>query len=168
MTIRKTVRILLFGPDRTLLLMKVHDNNVTDPANSLSTPFWVTIGGRIEDGEDLLTAAKREALEETGLDNIRFGDMIWHGQQVLHDRGEPKIYDETFITAYCHDQRIAPQNLTPDEKTAILAYRWWPVSEIEQSTERILPAVLTKLIGPVANGILPQTVIEIDLGPLKR
>jgi 8-oxo-dGTP pyrophosphatase MutT (NUDIX family) len=168
MKTRKTVRILLFGPDRTLLLMKVHDNNVTDPANSLSAPFWVTIGGRIEDGEDLLTAAKREALEETGLDNITFGDPIWHGQQVLHDRGEPKVYDETFITAYCHDRRIAPQNLSPDEKNAILAYRWWPIPEIEQSTERILPAMLTELIGPVANGILPQTVIEIDLGPLKR
>ena len=166
MTIRKTVRILLFGPDRTLLLMKVHDNNVTDPENNGASPFWVTIGGKIEDGEDLLTAAKREALEETGLHNIQFGDVIWHGRQVLHDRGEPKLYDESFITAYCHDQRIAPKELSLDEQNAILDYRWWPVSEIQQSTERILPPILSALIRPVADGIVPQSVIEIDLGPV--
>lgn len=54
--------LVLFGPERDLLLIE----RAGDMRTHAGQPAFP--GGRVDDGEDALTAAVREAVEETGLD----------------------------------------------------------------------------------------------------
>ena len=63
MKIRDTARVILVNSDKKILLLKyTYPNEV----------FWLTSGGKIEENETLLEAAKRELYEETGILNAEF------------------------------------------------------------------------------------------------
>ena len=49
--------------------------------------IWMPPGGAIEAGEDAKAAAKREMLEETGLE-VEIGNMLWHVEEVSPARGQ--------------------------------------------------------------------------------
>lgn len=43
--------------------------------------LWAVPGGKIEPGEEMKVAARRETAEETGLD-VEIGDVIWVGEVI--------------------------------------------------------------------------------------
>ena len=59
---KRVVVLLIEGPDGRLLFGKRKKDAKPFPN------MWNSIGGKIEEGESLIEAAKREALEECGLD----------------------------------------------------------------------------------------------------
>ena len=74
---RKTARVLLLDGEDRLLLIRMHDPNVGDASGKvLPRAYWVTIGGEMEPGEDIATAARRELMEETGLADARVGPAV--------------------------------------------------------------------------------------------
>ncbi|HYM82438.1 MAG TPA: NUDIX domain-containing protein [Candidatus Limnocylindria bacterium] len=150
---RETVRVLLFNSQNQLLLMKISDPKVADPTKPwLRSPFWVTLGGKIEQGEDLMTAAGREIAEETGLHDVVIGPVVWFGEQVSHSTGEATLLKETFVIARTGDMRLTDEQWTIEERKAIVEMRWWPIDELELTSETILPSVLVKLIRRVSRG----------------
>ena len=108
---RLTVRLLLLdGADR-LLLMKCDDPTVADPAAAGPAVFWATLGGEIEPGESVMSAARREGREETGQD-LRFGPAVWYGEQVLLMKGRPTLFKETFVVAFPVEDAISDSGWT--------------------------------------------------------
>ncbi|MGI6751450.1 MAG: NUDIX domain-containing protein [Anaerovoracaceae bacterium] len=49
--------------------------------------IWMVPGGGIEEGENSLEAAKREMVEETGL-QVEISELIWHVEEVSPERGQ--------------------------------------------------------------------------------
>lgn len=143
--------------------MKVDDPTVSDTSKPwLKSPFWVTLGGKIEKGEDVVASARRELLEETGL-NADLGPVVWYGEQILEWKGERTLMRESFIVATTHDSDIADDGRTTEEKNVILETRWWTIDELEKTKEVILPVVLRKLIRSVAFSDYPKQIAVIDL-----
>lgn len=159
MRIRPTVRILLFDPEGRLLLMRGRL-----PSDPDSPPFWFTCGGGLEAGESVEDAARREALEETGLAGIEIGPAVWRSEGVmppLEIGGEPMLFKETFVVARCAGGALSREGWTELEHRFMDDARWWTLAEIAASPETIYPKGLADLLPDVLAGRWPSEPITI-------
>lgn len=66
------VGVVIISDGSILLIQRGHE-----PGKGL----WAVPGGKVTHGESLRAAARREALEETGLD-VEVGEALWVGEQI--------------------------------------------------------------------------------------
>jgi ADP-ribose pyrophosphatase YjhB (NUDIX family) len=159
MRIRRTARLLLFSPAGRLLLVKFKDDSIAE-----SRVWWATVGGEMEPWENFLAAAKREALEETGMTDLQLGPVVWSGEQVLTLRGEPVRFIETFVVGRSTSEEISAAGWTDEERRVIREMRWWTPAEIAASPETIFPGLLRgPLLVDIAEGRYPATTLTVDL-----
>jgi ADP-ribose pyrophosphatase len=80
----KTIFEKLKRPDTVVIFPVLPDGKIllTEQEQPGKEPFMGTPGGRIDDGEEVLTAAKRELLEESGYEAEKF--ILWDAQQPSH------------------------------------------------------------------------------------
>lgn len=98
---RDAVAVFPVLPDGKILL-----NKEEQPGKP---PFIGAPGGRVEDGEDLLDAAKRELLEETGYQAKEF--IFWFGQNVT-----PKVDWNVYIFIAKGLKKVTDLRLDAGEK----------------------------------------------------
>ncbi len=96
-----TVVIFPILPDGKILLVEQEQPG--------KDPFIGTPGGRVDLGEDILEAAKRELLEETGYEAKKF--ILWDAQQPV-SKIEWSVY--TFVAKGL--KKVADMNLDAGEK----------------------------------------------------
>ncbi len=166
MKIRKSARLILLDSESRILLIKIEDDNVrASGAPAKRRPFWVTPGGRIEDGESIQAALVRELQEETGLTEVdaQIGQCLWFGEHELLWGGELIRAHDSFYYAQTHKSAISLDQMTSDERRVYRDHRWWKLDEVKTSKEIFLPKNLPTLLEPIICGELPVEPIEIDL-----
>jgi len=87
-----------------------------DPGKGL----WAVPGGKVEFGEPMRDAARREVAEETGLD-VEVGDVVWVGE-FLED-------DHHIVLIDFHGKVIGGEMSAADDADDV---RWVPLDEADQ------------------------------------
>ena len=126
---------------------------------------WSLPKGHVDSGEDPETAVLRELYEETGIDSIEMGPVIWT-QHVQFTFGG-YFFDsyEKIHVAWCEGGEYQPKHLEALEAAAFLGAKWWDVGDLLESDEPVLPTLLREHITPIVSGDLPSE--PIDISPIK-
>lgn len=134
-----------------------------DPANPAKGTWWEIPGGGIDPGESSAETARRELVEEAGIEDAQIGPVVWT-QHVEFDFGGYHFdQDEVIHVAWTtqHETR-AGQGLEALEALAFKGARWWPWRDVAASTENFLPPELPQLIGQLVEGPLPEPPLDLD------
>ncbi len=160
---RKTARVLLFDPQNRLLLVRMHDPDVGDAEGKvLAEPYWVTIGGEIDPGEDIATAARREVREETGLTDLRLGPPVWTTEHMLCIHGKTRRLQETFLPAWTESTTLARDAWSETERRVLQGFKWWTLAELQATNETIFPTSLVRHLTALLEGDIPASPLAID------
>lgn len=163
---RNSVKIVLINNKKELLLLSTDDKKIKDSNNNYNGRFWQLVGGKIENDETIMEAAKRELFEETGLkecDVEFYHDVIWEGDLQLNICGVLTDINQKFLVARTKNNNITFNFLTDEEKTSIKSFKWFSLDEIKYSSELIYPVVLPEYLFDILNGNFPEKTISIDL-----
>jgi 8-oxo-dGTP pyrophosphatase MutT (NUDIX family) len=148
---RSAVRVVLVDAAGHVLLL-----HVTEPAHPEQGDCWELPGGGIDSGEDVLAAAHRELLEETGL-SVPIMDITpprWFRSVAFLHAGVRRVQIESIALAVVRQLSPAVQAtaFSSDETEIYLGYRWWTVGEIETSDARFFPTCLPRVLPAFLSG----------------
>ncbi|MER8095345.1 NUDIX hydrolase [Streptomyces goshikiensis] len=147
---RKVSRVILLDPEDRILLL--HGFEPGDP----SEDWWFTPGGGLEGAETREEAALRELAEETGIEDVELGPVLWHRYCSFPFDGRRWEQDEWYFLARTRTVRAETVmgGLTELERRSVSGARWWTSEELLAARETVYP---TKLAG------LLRTLL--DVGP---
>lgn len=123
------------------------------------------IGGKIEDGEDYVSAVKREIFEETSItaDKLEIGPIVFKGKMIFNINGEPNDMRQPFVVVRTSTSEVSLENLTEEEKPVLKRLKWFSYDEIKNCDEIIYPVVLPDYLKDIIDNKYPREVLEIDI-----
>jgi 8-oxo-dGTP diphosphatase len=147
---RPTARVLLFDPDNRILLMKGRL-----PAARERPGVWFTVGGGVEPGETYAEAAKREIIEESGIEDFILGPVVWLREGVML-MPTPTLFKEQYFVARCAGGEPVRKAWTEVEHDLIDDIRWWSLPELMTTADRVFPPGLVGRLPPLLAGRVPK------------
>jgi 8-oxo-dGTP pyrophosphatase MutT (NUDIX family) len=135
---RPVARVLLFDQLGRLLLL--YD---PDPARGA---YWYPPGGGIDPGESPEDAARRELVEEVGLDVVDLGPVVLRRRAEFSHNGQRLDQDEWHFLGRVESPVVGPGRAGDTEAAAVAAHRWWSLSDLRTSTERFFPDGLVDIV----------------------
>jgi 8-oxo-dGTP diphosphatase len=139
---RPSARLLVLdGQGRVLLFRFSH----SDGALAGKT-YWATPGGGLDEGESFADAARRELLEETGIDQIPGPEIAIRNVQFMLPDGDIADADERYFLVRTDSAIDIANNPDPVERAFIAEMRWWSVAELGGSAETIYPENIAEMI----------------------
>jgi 8-oxo-dGTP pyrophosphatase MutT (NUDIX family) len=136
--IRRAARVLVTDTRDRLLLFRFTFGE--------RRPFWATPGGECDDGESFEAAARRELLEETGLDCEPGQAIAARGNDFVTAEGEPVTADERYFRVRVPVCDIVTHGHTELERRIMLEHRWFTPAELADWHEAIFPPEILDLL----------------------
>lgn len=153
--VREGARVLLLDEAGRLLLIRVEDATIVNPAHPHGPSFWITVGGGLEPGETFEEAALREVREETGMTAVVLGPELWAREVEVLVAGEPVLARERYFAVRVDRVEVTFEHLTAEEQTVFREHRWWTPAEVHDGRGEVLvpaelPALLERAIAVLA------------------
>ncbi|HEV2404123.1 MAG TPA: hypothetical protein VGR88_01650, partial [Ktedonobacterales bacterium] len=86
----------------------------------------------------------------------------WTRERSLRIAGEPVLFHERFFLARVGHAAVNLANLLPYEREIYRDHRWWPLDELRDTSENVIPEGLAYLLAPVLDGYTPATPLTIQ------
>jgi len=135
---RSCARVLLFDEDGRLLFL-------FDP-DPVQGGYWYPPGGGIEPGESPEQAARRELIEEVGLDVIELGPVVLRRRARFTWHGKRLDQDEWHLLGRVISPVVGPGRVGDSETKAVAAHRWWSLSDLRDAGEVFYPEGLVAIV----------------------
>ncbi len=147
MIVRPTARLVVLDPEGRVLLFKIEDHTLVDPADPRRPRiFWITPGGGVEDGETFEVAALRELREETGLAPTALGPCVVERDILLHEHGQDILFRTRFFLVHTATTDVSLHGQSEPERADYRDHRWWCLGDIERTKEVVFPDELLMIL----------------------
>ncbi|MBX9797150.1 NUDIX domain-containing protein [Sphingomonas sp.] len=135
---RPAARILLIDPAGRVLMFRftAHDR----------PPFWCPPGGALESGESYPAAARRELLEETGIDADPGEEVARKLVDFTTIEGVAVSADERYFVVRSATDRIDTGGHTALEQRVMRSWRWFTADDLARHDEIFYPDDLAELV----------------------
>jgi 8-oxo-dGTP diphosphatase len=155
--VRHGVRALLLDPDDRILLVRFVNPETGEE-------FWATPGGGLDPGEDLEAGLRRELREETGLDAVEIGPVVWTRRHVFPWAGRTLDQSEqiAIVRTHAFDPRPA---LTTEQLVdeGVHELRWWTLGELEASDANFAPRRIVRFLRQLLEEGAPPAPIDVGV-----
>lgn len=124
-------RVLLISDDGRVLLVGSSNPELSDPT------VWVPPGGGVEPGETTRQAARRELLEEVGLE-VELDDLVG---PIGRCEGPDRTVDYFVLVV---EDTFPPVGDNPDaaELAVWVGFRWWSIDDLAATKDIVWPLEL--------------------------
>jgi 8-oxo-dGTP pyrophosphatase MutT (NUDIX family) len=154
---RLAARIAVLDPEGAIFL-QLHD----DVEIGL---HWVMPGGGLEDGEDELTGALREVIEETGWTDIQTGPALWRWEHDYTRAGVPTRQSEVIFQGAGPRREPIGDLAASYALDGIMTCRWWTPDELDHCPQLLWPPQLAELLADLRTDGPPPTPIDLGYVP---
>lgn len=157
MRVRKSSRAVLLNPENKLFLFEFEFSMLSGHKT-----IWVTPGGEVEKNETFEDALHREIYEELGIELT--GNYKWiyyRNRPFMTKSGEEFLSVERYYLVRIPHTKISFKNMTRIEKKLTKEWKWWPIEEIQSSSEVFFVDNLYEELDKIINGNIPEKPVEI-------
>ena len=109
-------------------------------------PFWCTPGGKVDNGETYEQAARRELLEEVGLDRDCGPQVAQRFADFLTIEGVEVTADERYFRVDVDAHEVTSAGHTELEQRVMRSWRWFTAAELAALDEWVYPEDLPALL----------------------
>ncbi|GAA1630650.1 NUDIX hydrolase [Georgenia ruanii] len=149
---RRAARVIVVDEADRVLLVRGHD------AGEVTRSWWFTVGGGLDDGEDVRAGAAREVFEETGLvvapDDL-VGPVLTRSALFDFARVTCRQDEEFFLARVSGAHDFSDDGWTELERDVLDEVRWWDLDALDAAVADgtvVYPTPLPELVRTLLGG----------------
>jgi 8-oxo-dGTP diphosphatase len=135
---RPAARLLVVDADHRVLMFHFTPPDLPN--------FWATPGGACDPGEAYPQAARRELIEETGIDLDPGPEIARRTVEFTTIEGQEVWSDERYFLVRVTDCAISADGYTELERRVMTEHRWWTLDELRETRQTVFPDDLADFV----------------------